>query len=395
MIYKEKLNFVKDFLSHSLKLLSSGLLTSIGFIVLASGGLNFIKSDIALQVILFAQYQMIGLTVCKFGVDNQLYASFLVDASKKYDPLCYMKNNGLYLALFFSLIIYFLEKDLLDSFLVFLLLILDVISILIIVQLGARRLFEQVFLSNFLSYPLFFIVFLILEFFMNLNKSEFILIFLLCSFIRFLITFKFYNQIVAIELNPKLEFKLGIQQLLNYILFKYDQIIFSLGTVSMIWFGYNSDELQKYLFLTRFPELISGVLVSLVFLYGSEMVVTKREDFLNHINKNRLAIIFYLFLLALFFFVYLFFWKGNSIITYYDVLPYFLISVMIIFVNMITLGMLKVKKVNNLNFNLFLSIFLSIIFQILLMFLEIKSIVLWSVPLQMLFFIVLILFKKK
>ncbi|QYS89439.1 hypothetical protein [Flavobacterium davisii] len=164
MIYKEKLNFVKDFLSHSLKLLSSGLLTSIGFIVLTSGGLNFIKSDMALQVILFAQYQMIGLTVCKFGIDNQLYASFLVDASKKYDPLGYMKNNGLYLALFFSLIIYFLEKDLLNSFLVFLLLILDVISILIIVQLGARGLFGQVFLSNFLSYPLFFIVFLIFEF---------------------------------------------------------------------------------------------------------------------------------------------------------------------------------------------------------------------------------------
>ncbi|WP_428223300.1 hypothetical protein [Flavobacterium sp.] len=389
-----QINLLKEFLTQSLKLLSSGLITSIGFVVLSSGRLEFVNSDIVLEILIFTQYLMIGLTVCKFGVDNLLYVNFLVDETKKYSPFNYIKKNGLYLILIFSLIIYFIEKDLVNSILVFLCLLLDVMSILIIVQLGARKFFGQVFIGNFLSYPLFFVSFLILGFFFNFNKIAFVLLFLSCATLRFLVVGKFYRDINAVEMNPKFEFKLGFQQLLNYVLFKSDQILFSLGTLSMIWFGYNKNELQKYMFLSRFPELISGVLVSLVFLYGSKMTITNKNDFVELIKKYKLSLIGYIFLLLFFFLAYTLFWKGDSFISIGEFLPYLLISILIFFVNMVTLGFLKHEKINKLNFNLSISIFLAVLFQFFLLFISVKSSLLWITPMQMIIFVFLILFEK-
>jgi hypothetical protein len=57
-----------------------------------------------------------------------------------------------------------------------------------------------------------------------------------------------------------------LQQILNYVLFKTDQIIFH-WIISASVFNYNDLDLKKFIFLSKFPEIVSGVMVSLAVLY--------------------------------------------------------------------------------------------------------------------------------
>jgi hypothetical protein len=73
------------------KLLGSGLFT-IGFVILASGRIYTIEDDISLFVLIFIQFQMIGLTISKFG--NLIYANYISDNNYKIDPVVYIKSLG-------------------------------------------------------------------------------------------------------------------------------------------------------------------------------------------------------------------------------------------------------------------------------------------------------------
>lgn len=384
-------NLIQNILVHSLKLLASGILTSFAFILISSGRLDFIDSKESIRLILFTQYQMIGLTVVKFGMESLFYARFLNDPFEKFNPLRYIYKFGIFVILLFSLFIFWIEKDVLKGIVVFFTLFFDVYSIFTIVQVGARNKYGKVLLLNLLSYPLFFGLFFTFKYFNFFESFSFLYLFLLCAFVRFLVAFKIYKNINVAEVDYDVEYGVGVQQVLNYVLFKGDQIVFSLGTTLVFFYSYTNDELDKYLFLTRFPELISGVLVSLVFLYGANFSIANRNDFFKVISKYKLLLGLYFIALLLLFIIYCFLWKMPQELKMLDVIPYFIVSIAIFFVNMITLGMMKSNKIKLLIYNLFFSIFLSLILQLIMKFCGFVNLVLWITPVQMIIFISLIL----
>jgi hypothetical protein len=69
---------------------------TIGFVILASGRIYTIEDDISLFVLIFIQFQMIGLTISKFGIDNLIYANYISDNNYKIDPVVYIKSLGLF-----------------------------------------------------------------------------------------------------------------------------------------------------------------------------------------------------------------------------------------------------------------------------------------------------------
>ena len=173
------INFKKSVYS-IFKLLGSGLFTTIGFVILASGRIYTIEDDISLFVLIFIQFQMIGLTISKFGIDNLIYANYISDNNYKIDPVVYIKKFGIYLILLFCIISYF-TFNLQSAIFLFFLLIFDTFSVLSLIQISARGNYNATLFSNLLSYPLFFLLFFGINFYCSLTKIQILFLLLSCS----------------------------------------------------------------------------------------------------------------------------------------------------------------------------------------------------------------------
>ncbi len=376
------------------KLLGSGLFTTIGFVILASGRIYTIEDDISLFVLIFVQFQMIGLTISKFGIDNLIYANYISDNNYKIDPVEYIKKFGIYLILLFCIISYF-TFNLQSSIFLFFLLIFDTFSILSLIQISARGNYNSSLISNFLSYPLFFLLFFGISFLYSLTKTQILFLLVLCSILRAISSF--YNFKFIIQPNSTLNFnyKIGFQQILNYVIFKTDQIIFSFGVISALAFNYNDLDLKKFIFLSKFPEIVSGVMVSLAVLYTPHLYINSKEKYLYIISKYKISILLATLLASLGMFFYSFLWKGDDIISVYLLLPYLVHVLLIIVVNMITVGFLMDQKINNLIKNLIFSITIGLVTLLIVVLFKITNGILWAIPIQLLTFSLLPFFQKK
>ena len=190
-------------------------------------------------------------------------------------------------------------------------------------------------------------------------------------------------------------FSLGIQQILNFSLFKIDQIIISLGAVLVVFFGIAGQDIQQILFLSKFPELVSGVLVSLSFLYAPYLIIESREGLIAVLDKYKWILVLYGGGLAIALWIYTLIWRGEADLDIVYAVSYLIVSVLAVFVNMVTLGYLKKNEVNILVKNLVISSGIGIVFLLIIPFLGMGRYMVCCVPMQMLFFLILRLQNKK
>ena len=385
---------LKKSIYSSLKLLGSGLFTTIGFVILASGRIYTIEDDISLFVLLFVQFQMIGLTISKFGLDNLIFAKYIADNNYKIDPVEYIKRFGIYLILLFCTISYF-TFNFESSIFLFFLLIFDTFSILSLIQIAARGNYNSTLISNFLSYPLFFLLFFGISFFYSLTKTQILFLLVLCSFLRAISSFYNFKFIRQPNSNLSFDYKIGLQQILNYVIFKTDQIIFSFGVISALVFNYNDLDLKKFIFLSKFPEIVSGIMVSLAVLYTPSLYINSKEKYLSVFSKYKNFILLAILIASLGMFFYSFLWKGDDVISVYLLLPYLVHVLLIIVVNMITVGFLMDQKINNLIKNLVFSITAGLVTLFIVFVFQITNGILWAIPIQLLTFSLLPFFQKK
>ena len=380
------------------KLLGSGILTSLGFVLLSSGKIDYISKELSIKILLFIQFQIIGLTIVKYGLDTLVFAKMLETKESIYNPIEYIKKRGVLLSLLCA-IVYIIMYDYQMAIVVFLTIILDVYSVISIVQMNVLKHYNYSFFANLVSYPLFFLVLLVSSLFFEYEYWQMILLYVLCIFSRFLLSWRFINSQKKLEgthqLHLEIPINLGIQQILNFSLFKIDQIIISLGAAIMIVLGLSEVDIQQILFLTRFPELVSGVLVSLSFLYAPYLVIDDSHKLMDVLGKYKWYFLLYIVGLLLVFGVYLFIWEGEENINIFYVVTYFLVSVLALFVNMITLGYMKKSKVNNLVKNLLISNLLGLSIGVVGYFLGLGKYVVGIVAIQMIVFLILRLKDKK
>ena len=187
-------------------------------------------------------------------------------------------------------------------------------------------------------------------------------------------------------------FSLGIQQILNFSLFKIDQIIISLGAVLLVFFGIAGQDIQQILFLSKFPEL---VLVSLSFLYAPYLIIESREGLIAVLDKYKWLLVLYGAGLAVALCVYMLIWHGETDLDIVYAISYLVVSVLAVFVNMVTLGYLKKNEVNILVKNLVISSGIGVVFLLIIPFLGMGRYMVCSVPIQMLVFLILRLQNKK
>jgi hypothetical protein len=96
--------------------------------------------------------------------------------------------------------------------------------------------------------------------------------------------------------------------------------LFFIGVISASVFNYNDLDLKKFI-LSKFPEIVSGVMVSLAVLYTPYFYINSKEKYLYLISKYKNFIPLAISLAFLGIFFYSFLWKGD-IISVHLLLPY-------------------------------------------------------------------------
>jgi hypothetical protein len=383
-----------------IKLLSGGVLTSIGLIIIASQRWSFLERSESLFFIKYYQWELFGLTVSKLGLDQVNYAFVIENKNEQLDIKYYTIRNS-FLTLLFCLLSYYFTSlpSIALCIVMFFTIVLDLYSILSLSTFNALSKFNIILVSNILNYPLFFIILNILSYFLkDLGSLTISMIFLISSFIRALYLFfktekelhLFFKKKIFIQYNL-----LGFQQILNYILFKTDQILISLlnGNNNLLSI---SNEVQTYiLFYARIPEIYSSVSTGLSTLYiekYSNFVLYKKKY-----NKNIIIISICIFIILGIASFYIYSKLLDTNIFYEDHILYWIAYslqlLLIIPANVLTFSLIRKNLFKHLNMALIISISLTtliVIFSVIT-FNNFEKIIKYIVPVQLFVFIVTIL----
>ncbi len=374
------------------KLLGSGIISSIGIILFSSNTIKFIDLNIVIDLLIIIQVHSIGLTITKLSFDTISYSYFLNNQNCRPKIKKFLYKKTLILAIPILIFAVYRFNFIIGIF-IFINVILDQFSNLVINQLNYRHLFNKAFILNLLSYPLFFLTIILVSYYFKFNLEYYVLIFFICLVFKFMLSDYYYNRISFtedIDLVPN--WNMGFQQIFNYLLFKSDTIIISLPIVFITTLNIDKSEILEIFYLSRFPELVSGLTLALSVLYYPRYIFNSGSEFLNKIKLK--DFLFYFFFLILFFLIFLLFWEQPHNLKIHNIIFYFFNGFFVLFCNLITFNLIKMGKYKLLINNLLISCVFGIIS---LFFFKIFNLTFYFaiVPIQMMVFIYYFLFNNK
>tara|TARA_Y100001970_G_C14112419_1_gene791626 strand:- start:82 stop:1275 length:1194 start_codon:yes stop_codon:yes gene_type:complete len=264
-----KKNFSRVFL-----LLSSGFFPAFILFFLSSGIWQPTDQEIITEFILLLVIHNIVLTVAKMGLDNVNFAKSRKDQNIYFysDKTSNLKS---FLLIALSYLAFFLSKGQFN-FITFSLItiasFLDCLAIIKVGGLNGRMAIRQAAISTISSYGSFFFILL----FFSLNNSQvslldLIIFFLVGNIIKFYFSTSFTisinseNKIIKSENISKNSTKLIIQQTLNHIIYKFDQLILIFFSLSLSSYGVN-----RFIFFAKMNEILVGITIAMTpLIYNS------------------------------------------------------------------------------------------------------------------------------
>ncbi len=289
---------------------------------------------------------MLGITIAKYGTDQVVLSKLKPDNFIALRLL--YRNRVVPLILIFCLITGFI-KSFIYALYFLPVLPMEVFSVIVSVELNISRKYTKAALIVFFGYPLILTLVFILGMFHRITEHGVFIVFLVSSLLRFMTALLARNK-VAEEDIAITSYLLPLQQVGNYIMFRMDQVIIA-GGLSAAFF-IKEFSVTQYLFLAKFPDLSSGIIVGLAPILYKKLGDHSRfsiRDLLR--DKNFRGISLTLFLAQIV--AYTFFLKlkqpGHGILIYF---PFLLSTLLILPANLITYVLLKsndVKKINMLN----------------------------------------------
>lgn len=368
-------------------LISGGFVSTIALILIISNRWNLLDSKDTIFLILFFQWQLWGVTISKIGIDQTLFAMITKNKRLTLNYFLFIKNKIIPISFIYSLIMLFFF-EIYIVLILFLSILLDSISMIIISELNARGKYKKTTLSNILNYPLFFCFLLILSNYFLITLKFSLLLFLFASLIRFFFLIFFHNyyrgnQFIVSNINVEM----GIQQTLNYLLYRSDQLIltFILLNSGLSIYMYTT---ESYLFLAKLPELISRVVVYIgivFFPYYYIKYPLRRTIFLNLI----IIIFFSTLIISVISLLFLKFWNYDIEISWLQVFPFIINSILILPTHMLVYSFLRQHYVKTLIRNLLISIIASYFLCIYLSINLDKILLVWIVPFSLFIFIII------
>lgn len=238
--------------ANAVLLVAPTILTAAGLYWMSSGRARGISVDSSVAFLLFVPWQTLGLTIVKCGVDSWILSSAGEWRGRSLSLGSLVLRIYLPLTIAVGLML-FLRLPLLACAVAAVSSLVDAVATLLATEMAAHGRIRSSGATTLLKYPLFFVLVFGIGEFEPVGFGVLLQLFLLTSVLRLgaLLLLRPASR-EAGERRPNTMI-LGVQQVLNYGLFKNDQLATGILNRS------SSATDALFVYLVRFPELVSAV----------------------------------------------------------------------------------------------------------------------------------------
>lgn len=238
-----------------LQLFGSGAIGALGLSLLASNRWRLLPSADVARLLLFIQWETLGLTIAKCGLDTVVFAVVSHDASIRFGIGRTVVRRVLPLALVVGAAgtgWFGLEAALALT----LAMVSDAYATMAMADLNAHGRFGTSASSNLLNYPLFFALLAASASLRPLDVSFAEWAFAASSVARAAALWTARSRWRSRgQMMPAAQGAVAVQQALNYTLFRSDQLLLALPLAASL-----ASVTPSYLYLAKLPELAAGLL---------------------------------------------------------------------------------------------------------------------------------------
>lgn len=328
---------------NSFILLIPGALTSLLLFLLSSNKLLPNQQEITVFTLNLLQIQTLGIIIAKYGVDQIILSR--LNRNNHIRLKQFYSKRVIPLSIIFSLAIAYLKG--LSYLLYFILLLpMEVFSTITVIELSISRKFKLSSFISFLGYPLILISIWITAKFGFLSENLVFCIFFFGSVIKFIACISLRNKGRKEDIAV-LSYLMPLQQVGNFLMFRLDQFLIATGLASMLFLSTIS--VNEYLFLAKFPEITSGVIVALSpILY--KRFGDKQDFSISMLLKNKQLLFFAAVAFVVQILVYVIFLKPQQPLDIMIYFPFMLTTLLILPANLVTYVLLKHSDLIKINF---------------------------------------------
>ena len=234
------------------------MISAVALTIITSNRWHLLDPQVGVRLVLFLQWQAFGLTIAKLGVDQVIFAAITDNPQRRLLTSAHMRRRAIPLALAFRVLVAAVF-DPWYGLACLASMLLDTESILLLADLNARERYTSVMTASLLNYPLFFLFLFGLQVWHQVSIGLALALFVMTSITRW--AWLVLTRSVTTAL-PSLSIQgtalTGIAPLLNFLMFRGDQVLLGTTVISTLVATVGSDFIRQLLFLGRYQELLSG-----------------------------------------------------------------------------------------------------------------------------------------
>jgi len=251
------------FAANAAKLVGSGVVSALALSVITSNRWHVLDPNVGVTLVLFMQWQILGLTLTKMGIDQMIFAAITHDSAQKPDTRKHMLSRALPVSLIFAVLVVLVFGPWAGAA-CFASLLFDTKAVLILAELNAREKYTDVMIANMLNYPLFFALVFGLQLWTPVSLPLVFLVFVFTSFARWAwLSIAIRHETPLPERQFEGTVLSGLPPLLNLLLFRVDQVLLGTTAIMTLVATVGNDFVRQILFVDRYPEIVSGGLTAL------------------------------------------------------------------------------------------------------------------------------------
>lgn len=270
---------------NSFILLVPGAFTSLLIFLLSSNKLLPHQEEITVFILNLLQIQMLGITIAKYGADQVILSKLTANNHARVNEF-YLKRV-LPLALIFSIVVAYLKGGIYFPYFLFLL-PMEVFSVVTAIELSISRKFTKASLVTLLGYPLTLTILFFIGYSQTLSENTVFAIFFISSVLKFIVCLILRNRGKEEDIVI-MSYLLPLQQVGNFLMFRLDQLIIASGLFGFLFI--NQLSVNNYLFLAKFPEVTSGIIVALAPIVYKKLGDKEAFSIKNLLSNKLLLII--------------------------------------------------------------------------------------------------------
>jgi hypothetical protein len=240
----------------SILLLTPGGLTALGFFAISASRVEGLDGDVAASFLVFVPWTILGLVVAKFGLDIWILSRGSQWPGQSIPLATAVISRMLPTAAVACVALGFVFSPV-AGLAGGVSIVADAMAMIVACEMSAQGRVRQAAIAHFLRYPLFFVLLVIVADTEMRDDVGIYMAFMISALARlgYLLLLRPSNRADP-QPGPR-SGQLAFQQILNYGLFKNDQLAF-LGVTTE-----SAIARQVLVYLARFPELVSAAIVSL------------------------------------------------------------------------------------------------------------------------------------